>query len=128
MGEEFTQQFKELFQCTAIGKDIAEGRFNAWTALEQALGEAIHQKHHWKLSAMQHGIGARPNPEFGKELDGGVIDKREEIPCVITEAVWVFDADAEDNDGGKGALLLLPNSPDSSRGIENPTEKSLAGN
>jgi len=109
LGEEFAQQFKEIFHCVVRGKDIAQGRFNAFEALETALGDCLHQKHMWKLSQMQHEITSGPDPE----------DETKAVVFVQTEAVWVFDPDSE---GGKGAELFGPE-PHDPDGIENETEK-----
>lgn len=116
MGEEFAQQFKEIFHCVVRGKDIAEGRFHAFEALETALGDCLHQKHMWKLSQMQHEITSGPDPK----------DETKAIVFIQTEAVWVFDPDS---DGGTHAELLPPDSSPED-GVENEDNKpklSLVG-
>lgn len=92
MGEDFAQKFQEIFHCQVKGEDIAEARFNAWTALDMAIGDKI-PRHHWKLSQMQH------------ELQVGEDEEGKPIAFVACEAVWIYDPES-DGDGGKHAMLL----------------------
>jgi len=103
MGENFAHGFKEIFHCKVKGTDIVDARFNAWSALALAIAEKS-PKHHWKLSQMQHDLSAEEDEEENV------------VPIVVCEAVWVYDPDS---DGGKGAELIEPITPDPD-GIEQP--------
>lgn len=109
MGEDFAHGFKEIFHCSVQGENIADARYNAWTALQTAIGDSI-PRHFWKLSQMQH------------DLTVGEDEDKKPIAFIVCEAIWVYDPES---DGGKGAELTGPESPDPD-GIKQPEELKTA--
>ena len=109
MGEDFTQNFKEIFHCQVKGADIADARFNAWTALDKARG--IIPRELWKLSQMSHDF------QIGEDED------KNPVVFIVCEAIWAYDPDG-DSDGGKHADLLGSDTLDPD-GIGEETEKEV---
>jgi hypothetical protein len=107
MDDNFAPNFQEMFAVIVNGKDIAEARFNAYTALEKAIG--ILSQHHWKLAQMQHAL------EFGENAEG------ETITRIVCNAMWVYDPNSE---GGKPVEEFEPNNDSPTSDLPEP-EKSL---
>jgi hypothetical protein len=110
MGEDFAQEFKEIFHCTVKGADIAEARFNAWTALDTAIGDKIPRSF-WKLSQMQH------------DLSVGEDEEGKPVAFVVCEAIWVCNPD---EDGGRKSELSFPDlNPQAPDALEQPELKTI---
>jgi hypothetical protein len=105
MGEDFAQEFKEIFHCSVKGDDIADARYNAWTALDTAIGNKI-PRNLWKLAQMQHDL------QIGEDEEGNP------IAFVVCEAIWVYNSD---DDGGRKSELLFPDdNPSDPDGLKEP--------